>query len=107
MIATMTIRSHPGHGLLADNDWQSVADQFGLSRREQQVAKLLFQGANRELIALSLKKPDGSTLSPETVRVYVDRLYQKLNVADGVGMTLRILLAIDRFRDALSNSPQS
>lgn len=91
---------HPGAGLLTDDDWQHVENFFELSFREREVAELLFQGLNRETIALRLRKDDDTPLSPETVRVYCDRLFRKLNVLDVSGMTIRILSSLDWFRKA-------
>ena len=101
MIRTMNRRSHPGRNLLNRSDWQAVAERFGLSQRELQVAQLLFEGVNRDSIALLLTKPDGTRLSPETIRVYIDRLYRKLAVDHLAGLVLRILLALDRCSDVL------
>ena len=69
----------------------TLAQLFELSDRERTVAQLLFDGESREQIALLLRKPDGTNLSPETVRVYIDRLLRKLNVTDPMQMAIRIL----------------
>ena len=71
--------------------WQSLGDLFELSDRELTVAQHLFSGESREQIALALRKSDGTCLSPETVRVYIDRLLRKLNVSDQMQMAIRIL----------------
>lgn len=92
---------HPGDGLLTPDDWRRVADTFGLSQRETEVAQLLFQGLSRDAVAFRLRKPDGQSLSPETVRVYVNRLYEKLGVAEPVGMCLKILTGVERFQAVL------
>lgn len=82
---------NPADGLVTDGEWNQLGRVFGLSDREQTVAKLLFEGNSREKIALSLRKPDGTSLSPETVRVYIDRLMKKFNVADSMQFAIRVL----------------
>lgn len=100
---------HPARGLLTKDDWEHVAAVFELSRREREVAELLFSGSSRWQMALQLHKRDGTTLSPETVRVYVDRLYQKMRVQDTAEMTLRILTSLSWFQQAVHkrNCPQT
>ena len=82
---------NPADGLLSPEHWMTLAQLFELSDRERTVAQLLFDGESREQIALLLRKPDGTNLSPETVRVYIDRLLRKLNVTDPMQMAIRIL----------------
>ncbi|MCA9049096.1 MAG: hypothetical protein KDA89_10240 [Planctomycetaceae bacterium] len=95
--------NHPGNGVLTRDDWEQVVSTFELSQREHEVAEFLFRGFNRDTIALRLRKADRTPLSPETVRVYCDRLFQKLNVSDSTGMVLRILRSLDWFEQALNS----
>lgn len=76
--------ANPGQDFLAAEDWIAIAGQFGLSQRETCVAILLFEGQSRYAISRRLQ------CAPGTVRVYIDRLFQKLNVQDRVGLVLRI-----------------
>jgi len=82
---------NPARNLISDDDWAEMGRLLELSDRELNVARLLFEGMNREQIALTLRKPDGACLSPETVRVYSDRLLRKLNVADHMQLAIRLL----------------
>ena len=77
--------------MMASDDWLEIRQLFDLSERESKVAQLLFMGWNRIGIAQALKKKDGTRLSPETVRVYIDRLFVKLNVNSNSQMVQRIL----------------
>lgn len=84
--------SHPGQGLLSPQEWTAVAAELHLTPREYEVAQLLFEGATRDLIARRLE------LAARTVRQYLERLHEKLNVHERVGLVLRIV----RVRDELA-----
>ena len=66
-------------------DWIALAGQLGLSARELSVAVLMFEGKSRYQITHRLG------CAPGTVRVYIDRLFAKLNVNDRLGMALRVM----------------
>jgi len=85
--ATAIGGDHPGKALLRAIDWQRIADQFQLTERELGVARLIFQGKTRHEIAGEL------TFAQGTLRVYIDRLFDKLMVTDRLGMALRIMQA--------------
>jgi DNA-binding NarL/FixJ family response regulator len=76
---------HPGEGLLSADDWNRIAAKFALSRRELDVARLIFEGKSRSQLARDLRCAEG------TVRVYIDRLFAKLHVEDRLGMVLRVV----------------
>lgn len=76
---------NPGENLLSVEEWLTVARLLQLSGRERSVAILVFEGKSRSQIAREL------SCSPETVRVYIDRLFEKLNVHDRVELVLRIV----------------
>jgi DNA-binding CsgD family transcriptional regulator len=87
-----------------------VGQHLGLSDRELSVAILIFEGWSRWHIAHRLE------CAPGTIRVYIDRLYAKLNVADRLGMALRLIRvavvtgefpgqAIVSHKNATCNSP--
>ncbi len=59
-------------------------EHFELSRTEAAVAGLLFAGKTRKEIATTLQR------APGTVRVFIDRLYQKLGVKDRLSFALRL-----------------
>lgn len=87
----LCIPKNPSEGFFTTAQWQRIAEALDLSDRELRVAILLFEGQKREAIACHLCKADGSHLSPETVRVYIDRLFKKARVSDRVGFVLRIV----------------
>lgn len=76
---------HPGVGMIAPEEWTSIASELKLSPREFCVAVLIFEGNSRLQVARRLK------CSPETCRVYIDRVFAKLNVRDRLDMVLRIV----------------
>ncbi len=85
------VEESPFAGLVTDVQWRRLADRIALSERELSVAKLLFEDRSREQIALLLTKHDGSTLSPETVRVYIDRMFGKLNARSPIQFVQRVI----------------
>ena len=87
----LTQPDNPADGLISSEEWQQLGELYALSGRELKVAEMMFAGLNREQIALELRKPDGTCLSSNTVRVYTDRLLRKLNVADPTQMAIRLL----------------
>jgi DNA-binding NarL/FixJ family response regulator len=82
---------NPGKGLYTAGQWRRIATALDLSDRELDVVVLLFEGQKPTSIANHLCKTDGRHLSRETVRVYMDRLFQKARVADRLGLVLRII----------------
>ncbi len=83
--------ANPAKNLISTGEWCEIGHLLELSNRELDVARLLFEGMSREQIALTLRKADGSCLSPETVRVYIDRLWRKLNVSNHMQLAIRLL----------------
>jgi DNA-binding NarL/FixJ family response regulator len=80
-----TIDNHPSDNLLSEHAWEHIAEEFGLSAREVEVARLVFSGKSREEIANELGCSVGS------VRTYIDRVFKKLQVEDRLAMALRIV----------------
>ncbi len=95
---SLVLTDDPAAEFLSGEDWVRVAVRAKLSTRELMVAILIFEGRTRMQIARRLRCALG------TVRVYIDRLFAKLNVQDRVGLVLRIvrihLLAPDPAEDA-------
>jgi DNA-binding NarL/FixJ family response regulator len=96
--------NNPSEGLLSESDWKLISQIFELSDRESVVAKMLFTGQSRQSIAGNLRKSDGSNLSPETVRVYIDRLFGKLNVRTNAQMVQRVIRVL--WQASQKNLPQ-
>jgi DNA-binding NarL/FixJ family response regulator len=83
--------SDPAEDLLTSEEWISIGIALDLSTRELCVAILIFEGQTRANIARQLHKKDGQPVSPGTIRVYIDRLFQKMRVNDRVGFVQRIM----------------
>jgi DNA-binding NarL/FixJ family response regulator len=81
---SLLLPANPGDEFLTGTEWITIANVVHLTTREIVVATLLLQGRTRKSIGLRLK------VSPETVRVHVDRLFEKFNVQDRLGLALRI-----------------
>ena|SRR5438128_6505459 len=82
---------NPGEDFLTGWQWIDIANAVQLTTREIVVAACLLQGLTRKGIAHRLK------VSPETVRVHIDQLFEKLHVKDRLGVALRIA----RLRDVI------
>lgn len=78
---------HPGEALMDIVDWSSMGGHFVLTERELAVAKHIFRGKTRHETARDL------VFAPGTLRVYIDRLFDKLGVTDRLGLALRIMQA--------------
>jgi DNA-binding CsgD family transcriptional regulator len=87
----------PGSHLITDIQWKKISFLLGISEREQEVCRLLFEGITREEIA---NKMD---IKVRTVRHYLERLHTKLRVNNRVALVLRII----QVRDALSRIPET
>jgi DNA-binding NarL/FixJ family response regulator len=86
---------NPGDDFLTGAEWIIVAGLACLTTREMVVATLLLKGRTRKSIAHRLK------LSPETVRVHIDRLFEKFHVQDRLGFGLRVA----RIRESIQAQP--
>ena len=75
--------------LLSAEEWRQVSEWFGLTCREQEVCKLLFQCLTRREIAAELG------IKERTVRGYMEQIHIKLNGKSRVGVVLRIIEARD------------
>lgn len=85
--------ARPGENLFTLEEWQVLGRAFDFSARELAVAILLVEGLTREEIGARLRKADGSGLSGETVRVYMERVLLKVRAEDRLGLALRLLRA--------------
>lgn len=85
------VPENPGEDFLTGAEWVLMAGTARLTTRELVVAALLLKGQTRKSIASRLK------LSPQTVRVHIDRLFEKFKVRDRLGLGLRIA----RIREAI------
>jgi DNA-binding NarL/FixJ family response regulator len=88
---------NPGEDFLSGVEWVTLAGVVRLTTREIVVATLLLHGRTRKSIGHRLK------VSPETVRVHIDALFDKFRVKDRLGLALRIA----RIREVLQAAPES
>jgi DNA-binding NarL/FixJ family response regulator len=91
----MLLPENPGEDFLTGIEWVTVATALHLTTRQIVVATLLLNGRTRKSIARRLK------VSPETVRVHIDALFDKFRVKDRLGLALRIA----RMREVLQEAP--
>jgi len=87
----------PGAQLIADLQWKKISYLLGISERELDVCRLLFEGITREEIGERME------IKVRTVRHYLERLHTKLRVNNRVALVLRII----QVRDALKTIPDS
>jgi DNA-binding NarL/FixJ family response regulator len=74
-----------GAAIFTDCAWEEIGRSLGLSGRERQIVRGIFDDQTEGAIAADL------TISPRTVHAHVERLHRKLRVVDRVGLVLRII----------------
>jgi len=94
---SMLLPENPGEDFLTGIEWVTLASAMDLTTRQIVVATLLLHGRTRKSIASRLK------VSPETVRVHIDALFDKFRVKDRLGLALRIA----RMREVIHAAPES
>lgn len=90
-------RQAPGSAIFSEQAWAEIARSLGLSPRELQIVRGVFDDRTESAIAADLG------MSPHTVHTHIERLYYKLAVADRVELILRVM---DKFL-ALTAAPES
>ena len=66
--------------LFTDSQWSALSKQFGLSKRQLEIAQLICRGCTDEAIA------DRLQLSVGTVRMHTERLYRRVDVQSRLGL---------------------
>ena len=92
----------PRRRLLSGLRWESVGETFGLSRRELQILRYVFEDQKEYAIALELG------ISQHTVHTYLGRLYRKLGVTSRVQLVLSVLdgfLLTEAARKVMDDQP--
>ncbi|MEL6104464.1 MAG: helix-turn-helix transcriptional regulator [Planctomycetota bacterium] len=84
--------------LIDELSWREIGRAYELSDRELAVARLVTLDLSRDQIARLLKKTDGTSLSGDTVRVYIDRLFRKLCVSSRVQLVTMLIAESLRMR---------
>jgi DNA-binding CsgD family transcriptional regulator len=74
----------PGSAVFADQTWIEIAGRLGLSDREGEIVRRVFDDQTEFAIAADLG------ISPHTVHTHFERLHKKLGVADRVQLVLCI-----------------
>lgn len=87
----------PGEHLISPACWERIGEIADLSDRELQVSRLIFQGLTREEVA------DALSLSPRTIRHYMELLHVKLRVCERISLVLRFI----QIRDYLHRQEES
>lgn len=78
------LRHPPGSGVFADCAWDGIAEGLGLSGRELELVRGVFDDRTDFAIA------KGLGISPHTVHTHFQRLYVKLGVTNRVQLVLRV-----------------
>lgn len=95
---------NPEEGLFTSEEWNAIGRALDLSDRELAVTIFLIKGVSRQAIAHYLHKADGSCISADTVRVYIDRVFRKARVTDRLALALRLARVYLMLRD-IKNPP--
>jgi DNA-binding CsgD family transcriptional regulator len=74
----------PGSAVFSDQAWNEIVGHLGLSQREREIVRGVFDDQTEFAIAADLG------ISPHTVHTHFERLHQKLGVADRVQLVLCI-----------------
>ena len=83
----------PGQSLVLEDQWEKVSSLLKLTKREQEVCRLLMDGSTRAAIA------DELGIKGRTVRQYLEQLHVKLRVNNRVGLVLRVI----QIRDSIAH----
>lgn len=79
------IKSHPIRSSpLTDAEWTAVVAELELSPQQARIVQLVLQGFGNKQIAFAMH------LHESTVRTYLGRIFQRLNVADRLELAIRI-----------------
>jgi len=89
----------PGSAVFPDATWNEVLSRLGLSHREGEIVRAVFDDQTEFAIGANLG------ISPHTVHTHFERLHKKLGVGDRVQLVLCITREFLRL-GALAHSPQ-
>ena len=74
-----------GSAIFSEQAWAEITHSLGLSVRERQIVRAVFDDRTESAIAADLG------ISVHTVHTHVERLHQKLGLADRVTLVLRVV----------------
>lgn len=86
--------------LFTDSEWAALREQLGLSHRQAQVVELLLVGATDKQIGQELE------IAISTVRTYMGRLFEKLDVQDRAELIIRCFREYRLSQSSANNGPQ-
>ncbi len=75
---------NPAEGLLTPEEWIDIGTTFDLTGRELDVAILIFEDRTRAGMARKLRRSSGG------IRKRIDKVFQKMNVQDKLGLVQRV-----------------
>lgn len=78
-------RRPAGHDVFGTPDWRALDQSLGLSQRESQIVRGVFDDLKELAIAAQLG------MSPHTVHTHLERLYHKLGVNSRTELIVRIV----------------
>ncbi len=91
-------RRNVGAELLAREAWAAIAEALGLSGREVQISRGIFENATEPAIAANLQ------MSQHTVHEHLKRLFQKLDVTTRIELVILIIDELLRLTRASDGS---
>ena len=83
-----------GKELLNESEWRAIARSLGLSERERQIVRRMFDDLKECAIA------DDLDISPHTVHTHLERLYHKLGVGSRCEVVVRVFAEYLALHDA-------
>lgn len=90
-----------GQTLFSEEAWGRVGTSLGLSSREREVLRQIFNGNKQVTIAQNMG------LSLGTIKTYSQRIHQKLRVSNRVELTLAVVGAYHTLYGAQPTTPAS
>lgn len=82
----------PGSSVFSTEEWSSIAERCGLSARELDIVRGVFDAASEKEMAAHIG------VSPHTVHTYLLRVYRKLRVRRREGVILAVFVALRSIR---------
>lgn len=73
--------------LFSRQQWRILAEQLGLTPRQEQIARLICLGLTNDEMAAEL------SLATNTVRMHKQALYKRLGICDRIGVPIRLVVA--------------
>jgi DNA-binding CsgD family transcriptional regulator len=79
--------------MLREDEWRATFRVLGLSMRERQIVRGVFDDHSEQVIA------DDLGISPHTVHTHLERLYHKTGVGSRCALVVRVVAAYLAWRD--------